>query len=640
MTTYYGNRAIYNDIEFRNVLTENIECNVVKDSTGTDPVMVEVSITFKGIVHLMSGQNHLGVPADRAHNTGSDGDGTTGGHRLGYAFSDGDSGTTDTMAAAVRTLTRKLTAPRKEFKFYIGEHLCYDIRPAMTEDPNYKPNDKATSATGIDVNKGPTPSFTIGKLINDNSAHARMTVRFTLSACDGEEATSYSEYEGRVLHMRYWFSDDTDGSSWLKSRTWTGKVRVASQKLTPHALRYAIIPPLISGYKRKSISLSESPDGLELDFRVTDTQVHAQPPFPASDWSGYHMVSTPFVGGAVADETVYVRLMGPPGVDKIALISLALQIIDNKIHYINVENNDSVLLQHASIKDDFAENTIEAQAKFRLVGKLGEGEAIYNIPTFKLGLPLNLTGYDQRISQYDRPPGESLADLFTAKLQTPCDPAFVTNPSDNRVPAGTTYPVNATDGSSAPQPGNVAQQQSQYTDEHRASVYTDYRIDSDYFVSAGRALLAKANVGSSSQQDGPDAETPQTTTSSNVILPMFAPQAIREIRIEGERLNKWPAIPKDIDFTDVNGIVHKVLEYKILGQGSELSSDGLKTIYRIGIQIRYAMSRAPTLEDQLTIGQLPYRTATQSTNGAPSYQIAANAFVDPWTLYGGTGFQA
>lgn len=624
---YRGSRAKYNGIEFRNVLVESIDQNVVMDASNTDPVTIDVAFTFKGIVHLLDGSSHLS------------GGMATGEHTIGYRFAPGDSSSTPKLADAINDLSFELNMPRKRFEFWIGEDKCFDIQPIQTEDPNYDGLSEAAGLLkGLDVSNGPRATATIGKIINNHSAHARITVRFSVAACKaGDQSSSYSDFGGqggRVLHMRYWSAEDIDGSSWLRSRIWQGKVRVASQKVSGLALRYAIMPPLIRGYKRESFSINESPSGLEIDFRCTDKQINAQPPAPASDWHGYHMVSTPYIGGALADESVYVKLTGPPNVDKISLLGLAVQIIDAKVHYLDRINDDSLVLQHASFKDDFRDNTIEAQARFKLVGKIAGSESLYNIPSFEFGLPLNLPGYDPTTATYEYPPDAGFKDLFVCRLQTPCKPAIMATAFDlDYGGIKPQAPLGADTGQTGKAPGTANNYPpTEYSPPHRSQIYTHYAIDSDYYVSSGRAVLARAfqDQGGAS---GPDDETPITNRASNLVFPLFAKQAIREVRIEGERLNTWPALPREMDFTDHNGIEHRVLEYKILGQGTELSADGLKSIHRTSIEIRYIMSRAPTLEDTLTTGILPYRTATSPVQ----YSIDAPAFVEPWALLGGTG---
>lgn len=586
-------RIVYNGVTISDVLTDTISHDVVKDSTGVDQAGVRVVGSFTGIVHV-SAQNQIGKQV------------------------------TPTLGTGLNDLLSSLTKDRRGFQMYVGSSLLYDVRPGAAE-PN-APNGTVTADLDkMDINNGPTPSVTINKLVSGYSATIQFKIEFTTPNCGG----GYAKNNTGLVNFRFWIGEDIDCRTWLTSRTYMGRLRVAHKNVNPHALaRQIAIPPQQRGFKREVISLSESEDGLHLDFTVRDQEIIAAAPwspggkFGAVDWNGVYQVSTSDGVRSIADITV--QLTGPKGTSKEDLFFLAQKVVSQKIHMLDFLDLKSAFagqayLRHFGLKEVLQENVIEVSARLEHTG--ADAYAIGLFTPGKgatIGKPLGglQIGFDDQVAYM---PGQSatLTGMFLSVLQTPCSPAKMPQVTD-KPPKD--YEQKYKEGSKEISPEKYIPKYTvdKPSDSHLSAMYLHYALDSELIANSGRLALPTGAASSS-------------TASSFAVVQLYRPTSIREIRLEATRVGLPPELPTpNVSFADSNQIQHvQIGDAAITSSAPQVSADARKLLYGSHMQIRYAMSRPPRTGETVAVGALPYRVSGAND---PSRRLPAEIFVDPKKL--------
>jgi hypothetical protein len=123
---------------------------------------------------------------------------------------------------------------------------------------------------------------------------------------------------------------------------------------------------------------------------------------------------------------------------------------------------------------------------------------------------------------------------------------------------------------------------------------------------------------------------------------MHAPCQFRQVRFEFVRSNQWPELPKPKEqWTDANGIVHTLLDWKLAPNASSVGADGKAVIRSVAMLLNYALSRPVDWENQekYPVGRLPNRP----TAGAADYgwqelnpAITPAIFLEPVNIIGVT----
>lgn len=570
--------AIYNGIALRDVLTESIDQTVVPDSTGVDPLYVRVEVTFSATAWL----------TDTAYNWGI--------------------GMHPSLAQGFNAIIAKLMQPRRAFRYIVAGQTLINCVPAYNR-PGI-PNPVKFRLEGSDINNGPIPSVRIQNIISGQTARVQMKVICHMGMCD---SPSMGANTHGIINLRYWIGEDINGEDWTTLRTYSGRLRVAHAGVNVHqALRsWLVIPPLQTGFWRKSIRLHQAPNGLELDFTVEDQELYAQAPWPATSWDGEHMVSSPYAGGAIAESELRIQLKGEKTTDKKDLFSLATKILDNKLHLFDMQNEKRTFLLYAAYRDKLKHNHIEAVARIRHVGKKADWK-LWNVPGRGLGEPLTLDQYNKEVSK----PGKqtaTLVGLFAQRLQDACHPAKMPQECGNLKTE--VYHIVCTDVPEETQ-GMLTPYEPDYSPRHLdEGAYTDYTISSEIKHKTGMVDLP---VGDTSGGSGVNSN------STILAVPLHQGWARREVRISAERLNAWPEVPDWGDFVDSNDIAHTVLDHRPIPAAPCLSADGKKSLYRIDQELLFSLSRPPRIGEDLPVGKLPYRGNVTDT---VHHSVLASAFI-------------
>lgn len=575
-----GTNITYNGITFKDVLTRNITQEVVPDSTGLNPLYVRIVVEADVTIIAGSGTTSIGFKG---------------------------SGTIPTVLAAVQ---QKILEPRRNFSMTIGSIPLFDIIPAANEAFTASPGN---SLNRLDVNNGPKASLEVREMISNKVARATFRIEMAVPNCPG------ATLGDGVLSLRFWTNDDID-ENWYTTRTFNGRLRVASKNVKLQDFRNFIFPPIAGGFKRKSVSLQEDPNGLELEFTVVDEEFYVSCPRPATTWRGTHNVSTPFAGGVIGDSEVRVELEGPRDTSKSELIQLAIKIIDNKLQLetstlASRESEGRAMLLYYAVSEDLGRNRITATARVRhTTASTTSGGNIF-IKT--VGQPLTIPDYQFNRSRGFNPTA-TLSNIVAQKLTTSCNPDIDTASSSKGKQKRRTR-----SGAKEGDPPEVdigirelEDYETSYSDDHGQKLYTAYRLSSQVMAPQGVVGLP---VGSASG----------SSVDSQVFVQLHEPPANMIVRVVSERVGEPPEVPfPRKSYTDSKtGIVHTLLYWDVSSAAVALTGDGRSQIFHVEAFFEYGLNREPDLsKDKLEIGHNPAIKRSQVVTSLPTNMFTDNQY--------------
>jgi hypothetical protein len=565
----------YNGVELRNVLTRDFNVETVFDKSNTDVLYWKYTIAVATVVYQRS------APATDAI--------------LGAVVANQN----QSAASVVKTIKDKLTEKRKAFRLEVDGVKIVEAYPADTEEMD--DGETSINASKFDLNQGPTP--TNFKLTQLTSSAFR--IEYTIEVCLGCTDT---QNPPSVLNNRWSTVDDIDEHG-IVTRTWEGRLRLRyaiKPEKQAHTYRALCLPPLAKGFRRKKVRFLVEPNGLELVYLVTDSQIATQAiPAPATMIFGMHSESIAVdASNSIGDCSVTVE--GLPGAPKSKLIEIGISFVEQKLQ-IQRGNGNQHMIQNYTIVDSFSpdHNRIEVRARVRhILDKNATRLAAVN--TSRVGqdvdwsnLPEGGTQVNPNISA-----GVKLAKSMYCALQSPCDKdPTALNIDEEGI---TQNEGEAIDAASSDQPdtterftpdvqyavvkpeflskalgaaGAIAAQ----SDPYRAFPWQEFRMDTVIDANAGYIALPISGGGAS--QD-----------SSHAFIQLHRPTSRRTVRISAERVGEWPTMPPGSDIT-VDGIFCKFLKGKFLFGNQILAQDGVTYIYRLESQHEYAMARAYKASD-------------------------------------------
>jgi hypothetical protein len=561
----------YNGIFIKNVETVRFEESVEMDESRTDILFHRFRMRFRGLVHSASPDINIGYSA---------------GPGLGVA--------------SMVQLRTALMHHRGSFTFYQNSEVLLHANGI----PGHQDQD---------VNNGPKP---LDVSIVHFAGGQVFRLEFEIEVCKVECGGPLNIQAGlpptmtagtEILNHRWSVSDSMDGNHYT-TRTWEGVMVVKSITVNRTTLRQVVVPPLLPGYRRNRQRFTKTPDGLRLTYTIEDQQLHAAPPFPATDWDGSYSESVDTVG-KIAYGEFSVMLTGGPRASKKDLLVIASQLMSAKIGDIRKAWKDAAgeqkgkagdaesfpRLLNAAITEDLKNNRIGLRVRVIRLGKL---KKFLNTQFgSKLGDPLDIPEYDEK--DWPVPPlidETTPTDVFIMYLQDPCH--FVHGqilPPDQ--PGTTLEPVQP--GYSSPPPPEVIispgiqalQEDTFQRDEQIEYPYMSLRIDSRYKIHSGSYQLPIAR------------ETGSQTTTGSVAVNVHRPIARREVYLSSRRIGAWPEFPGPEVTSDPNGIAETFLDEEILTAEPELLADGVTPVFKVEVRRVYALARAPTTNEQLRVPQ-------------------------------------
>jgi len=398
---------------------------------------------------------------------------------------------------------------------------------------------------------------------------------------------------------------------------------IAAKHGQPVNVRWIVTPGLERGFRRERVNYSTDKTGLVVDYQIMDRQIYATAPWPATDWTCDHTESTN--DGISLLSEVTCRLTGPPAVDKRALISRAIQVVDCKLKILDKLDVASFIFENAAIIDHVYEPVVEANIRIRRVPPNKEDgddpHRLYlaDLRANTLGQPISgLTRLDGEPRDYDpavsyipplygwTPDGERSAAvclLLSCFVQYPCRDVHNIAKFEGLPEPGTPQsPGTVPDPPTLhPMPeGSLAKKTSDlpHSDAAKKAVFTFSRFSNIYFCPQNRVQLPIARTSASAKDANFD---------TCVVLTLAPPVCRRSITVDAERIGGWPELPKPVDSYKDGNLTGYLLDYRVEPQPPTISVDwsGSKKVFRATAHYLYAMNRAPTLTEKLRIGVLP-----------------------------------
>ena len=172
--------------------------------------------------------------------------------------------------------------------------------------------------------------------------------------------------------------DNINTSDWLCERTITGTLKILSkvastddaddnpQPISPHYLRFFTIPPLVNGFKRSSLSFSESEDNLSIEYTIKDKEVYVQPPWPACEFSATSSTSIKPLSGGMGSMPIVkceCTMSGRKHVDKKLLLQAMIHVINTKTNFLQTYSGFSVFPSSFDIAEELHANSVKASVE-------------------------------------------------------------------------------------------------------------------------------------------------------------------------------------------------------------------------------------------------------------------------------------
>lgn len=520
-----------------------------------------------------------------------------------------------------------------------------------------------------DVNDGPRCEvFGVEHVADNNVFKVSATFTVCVVECDpastGDPGTAKNNKKG-ILSNRWSSSDDIDANR-LTTRTYSGRLRVASSKIDSHLLRSVVVPPLLAGVRRERMSFTVAVDGKTLDWSVVDREVVLAAPYPAHSWDISHNVDTD--SAMLSHGSCTVRLSGDRTSNPRQMIAIAFFVIREKLYS---DAAGKTITKRISVQTDTGEqNTVRVSCEAQLVAKKVEGnigltilanyQAVGKLPT--------LTQLQQPNGQYnvDVSRGARAGDkididgpvhltgIFHARLQTPCDDDHnidlrLAGNSQNPVLWPPTQPQPLVNSGAGPAVDVrivdevwADEEPSQVSPGHLSNAYSSYTAESLYDTSGMRAAMpiARAASATSPPSTSPGGNAPIVNASSLPtsdeaqdtvkVIRLSAPVSKRKVRVTAERQGAYPVMPKPEDYQlygpqpgTTSGISPAgkaiVNDVKFLPGTTEMTPTGEK-LYRASVEIEYLLTRPVDASQPLRVGNNPWDTiGMQLTSGAAMF---------------------
>jgi hypothetical protein len=467
-------------------------------------------------------------------------------------------------------------------------------------------------------------------------------VVFEIECALVESTAGSTGYLPNVLNNR-WSINETMDDRFFITRTISGKMRLRSLAVDLDAMRTFIVPSLEDGFRRDRINYVVDPNGLNCTYEVVDKQIHTAAPWPAVRIEGTHSEHTSDSINTIS--TLHLRLEGHPGADKLALLTRGLQAVDARLfNNRGIDNlNKTSFVEDFTITDYIGDsNTIDINVSLRSTltnVSPGDNEKLGNLSLATWGKPIDWVPmygvpYFKTESQWPWPGGyvsqggigtaaddlrpAAMAVLFCYGQQPTVDAHRIrqspTPNHDSSVTKADPTPPNTSGYVGTPfdyiSPGNSLSY------ETKVATYTMATMDTRYIYVRPRVQMAIAS----------DSE--DTYSDTSVVCNLGRLQASREIRYDAERIGAWPTIPRPLDQFQDGAILGTFLHGWIRPMPPVLDATKQKPIFRISLYYLYALNRAPSTDEKMNVGVLPY-TAFNPADTAIQLDTLFSTPLDP-----------
>lgn len=345
--------VVYNGVTIYRAMTTSWEETVEYDSSGMNMIGNTIRMSFEGTVFpLRLFQNPtLFLPSPNNTNIGL------------LTDAGGENAVTSSFNYRLNALLRQLSMPRGVFLVNddVRDAPIFEAYPQYDAEGNQPKIGTADlddrQKRNLDVAGGPKPvSLSVLQVVNQ-CARVAFTIEIHKIRClggetyaDGVNQLGANPKDGFVVSNRCW-TEETLDDNFYTTRTFTGKLRISSIEKSVHFYRHMYYPPLEDGFRRSSVRFSESENGLELSYTVTDKQVRIAAPYPATAFSGN--VSYNIINGANMQFSMNITMVGRPDAPKKMLTARAAQAVQKKL--VAVAKNANGFIEKYNISENLGD---------------------------------------------------------------------------------------------------------------------------------------------------------------------------------------------------------------------------------------------------------------------------------------------
>lgn len=595
----------YNGVQLHNVLTRQWDQEVVYDDSRTDVAYSRFRFRFEALLHgAVDQRDNAGeilAPAWIAIGSGT-----------GSAFAVSGNAYPDIcskLSASRHTLTIGMTNAAGD------EEIVFQAIPATEAD--------AIPADLMDVDNGPKPArATITQIAGSLCWRLVYEIEACVVACARSSQTWIANELALILNNRWTVTEEMDVDWYLVNRI-RGRLRLAYPPTNYDIPKSLVFPPLSHDFRRDKITFAVAANGLDCDWEVEDRQV-----FMAAPWPGTRLecsFSDSAVSETVCRTSGRAAIHGPPHANRGALVARLIQCLNARARWLQYEGawnekDRQFILENFTITETMGERySVEAQFSLQRVQE--DLLAMYRRVLDEKGRPVDnmfpaipssgvASPYSRRESLDPLAiwPGGASPDYeqvdpgawLVCWLQRPCQyvPKTFQRASGQVAPPVPPTIVNA----------------SSYPEQLAALSLTDQSLLSEYEAGEGRALythcaLKNRYISSVNEVQLPIARSGLQSNAqahSSAFVKLVPDQWVRVIEFDSEAAGDWPKIPDPVEEYLDNDIKHRRLNYEISPYAPTTGTLGYNTIYRVCGRIVYGLSRAPTDEEKLATGVLPF----------------------------------
>lgn len=570
----------YNDIVILNCQTNMFEQSAVFDDSDTTLMWTTFRIRVTGYV---VGQNvsQLSVGTNFAN--------------------------TISAAATHATIREKLMEPRRGFVMRVGAQADGSGGTVLVAA------DAAgrVSGAGLDRNNGPKPrNCSITQISGDSLFRIEYEIELALNECAGPRT--------EVLSNR-WSAVDSLDSNLFTTRSISGTLQLASPLNNPHNFRGWVVPPLQPGMRRESMSFTATPDGLKLQYQITDREVNYAPPSPATDWSVSHRESAG-EHGITMISSIDVTLQGDRTASPKTLLRLGAAVIEKKIlsAFGGFKENRLKLLSWDAFCEQGSNqaNRVSVSARFQRVQADAKDGAKGRVltATRQLGEYLDAQTFQGIIDgngqpvvyDPDRSPGGRAGEgtylngaipvvgAVVAHMQSLCNPSdpitavSAGRRAENGANAGGTLPAITVRASEGIPDEKDTRLSVDHNDEGIYTVYnTQVDLDEDEMI-VDMPVAGETGTSGGSIYDHETGEY-KSTGKATAFAALGPKQTTRVIRVDAERVGKMPRLPEaNPKYSDEELKVEMRLKdskTRVMNPSPQPGGEGY--VYRVQAEYRY-----------------------------------------------------
>ena len=514
---------------------------------------------------------------------------------------------------------RYLMTPRQRLQVYLKGELLLDIRQQVEQksSPPFVQNEREPNGFlghELDIEHGPRPTrFDISHVTGNSVLRVVWAVESFLQACDTKMPP--------IVASRWAVSEHMNEDFFI-TRRFNGYLRKSNWQSPSANYRDWMFPGLETGFRRTSVEYDEHDDGLGIDWRIIDKQVHVAAPWPMTRMEGTQTEST---GNGIQWHTeLRLRGYGSPEATKRDMMQQMARIVERRIKYKPNQATDNFQLEGVTIVDHFGEkNMIEFAVRLKHLFGNEEGTDVDATKAFYTGMRADM--FDEELWDLSATPdpanaphayqvnlhripspwgygpfaGERLPNdsakwehLLRDLCEHDPDAPLGTERSSKMPPGG--YTAQRGGSGSGPritQSPGVGEEydNSNFSDESLVAMYTIAKSADEYIHQNRR--IAVPVMGNHDYG----------WEMSSAIVDYAGSQLYRYSTIELERVGKWPTLPHAKDFykDPHQQVFAHLLTHRVQCRQPTPAADGQNLIYHIWAQYVYVITGAGAYNESL-----------------------------------------